>query len=153
MRREARALGAVAVFAHRPVAGAFADFVALGRAAGLGWPSRLGLLLHPERGPWIHLRGALLLPFDAGEGDGPLAGSGPCPACPAPCSTACPAAAPRSAGFDVARCGATRRTEPGCAHRCDARRACPVGEAHAYGEAEEARLMALSLPAMTAATP
>lgn len=149
LEREARALGGVAVFAHRPVAGAFADFVALGRAAGLGWPSRLGLLLHPERGPWIHLRGALLLPFEVGQGDGRLAGDGPCPACPAPCSMACPGAAPGPAGFDVARCGATRRTEPGCEHRCDARHACPLGTAHAYGDAEEARLMALSLPAIT----
>ena len=51
---------ALCVFAHRPRAGVFADFVALGRAAGLGWPSRLRLLLHPDFGPWMSLRAAIL---------------------------------------------------------------------------------------------
>ncbi|MFQ5416810.1 MAG: hypothetical protein ACE5FL_07150, partial [Myxococcota bacterium] len=42
----ARALAGVALLACDPQAGVFADFVALGREAGLGAPSRLGLLLH-----------------------------------------------------------------------------------------------------------
>ena len=40
--------------------GAFADFIALARAVGLGLASRVGILIHPSYGPWISLRAALL---------------------------------------------------------------------------------------------
>lgn len=116
--------------------GAFADFVALGEAAGLGARSRLGLLLHPVWGPWWALRALLLVPEPL-PATGPLAGFEPCTGCPAPCTAACPVAAPGPGGFDVGACGAHRRTGA-CASACDARRACPVGAEHAYGPAAEA---------------
>ncbi|MDJ0786113.1 MAG: hypothetical protein QNK05_04855 [Myxococcota bacterium] len=136
-----------AVFAHRPEAGTYLDFVALGREAGLGWPSRLGLLLHPEVGPWMSLRAALLV--DAAlEGPGPLPGPGPCEGCPAPCQGACPASALPARGFEIEACAAKRRSDPGCRDRCAARRACVVGPEHAYSQAAEGHHMAAAARAM-----
>jgi hypothetical protein len=149
---------AVALHYDEQRGGGYADFVELGRAAGLGWSSRLGLLLHPEHGPWISLRALLLSSQPLGPPSSPLEGSGPCHGCPAPCATACPGAvievaeppAARSAAwswagsFAVERCAATRRSEPGCAERCAARRACPVGVASAYEAAAEAHHMRAS---------
>jgi hypothetical protein len=137
-------LDARALFAFERRGGAFADFIALGRAAGLGAASRLGLLLHPVYGPWLSLRALLLTPLTLPETP-PLAGFDPCSACAAPCAAACPGDALRPAGFDVARCAATRRLRPDCRVRCDARRACVVGPEHAYAAAAEAHHMG-SLP-------
>jgi hypothetical protein len=103
--------GAVALFAFERRAGVYADFVELGRLAGLGGPSRLRLLIHPMYGPWLSLRAIVLvraqwdpgapIPFD------------PCRDCPAPC------AAP---GLEPAA----------------ARRACVVGPEHTYSQAARA---------------
>lgn len=132
-----------ALLAFEQRGGVFADFVALGRAAGLGAPSRLGLLVHPEYGPWMSIRGVLLsdepVPTAA-----PLEGFDPCPDCAAPCARACHGAALLPGGFDVPRCAATRAVEPACALRCDARRACPLGVRHAYPPAAEAHHMRTS---------
>jgi epoxyqueuosine reductase QueG len=127
--------------------GAYPDLVAAARGAGLGWPSRLGLLLHPERGPWWSLRAALLTDAPLAVG-APLASPPPCAACEAPCTRVCPGAAPGPGGFDVGRCGAVRARDPRCAERCDARRACPVGAAHRYAAGDEAAGMRASQGAM-----
>lgn len=140
----ARRLGGRAVFAFERRAGAFADFVALARAAGLGADSRLGLLLHPVYGPWMSIRAVVLTPCVL-PATPALAGFDPCGDCAAPCASACPAAAPRPQGFDVVRCAATRGVTPACRDRCDARRACVVGPEHRYAEAAERHHMR-SLP-------
>jgi hypothetical protein len=117
----------------------FVDFRPLGRAAGLGWPSRLGLLLHPVVGPWIALRAAVFT-TDALPPTGALAGDGPCAGCPAPCVTACPVGAVRLDGavqWDACR----RHLGPptlGCPSGCGARRACVVGPAFAYSVEQHA---------------
>jgi hypothetical protein len=83
------------------------SFVHLGAMAGLAARSLLGVLVHPEFGPWIALRAALLLnveieptavvPFD------------PCGGCAGkPCITACPAGAVSERGWDVPGCAAYR---------------------------------------------
>ncbi len=131
-------LGAArALFAFESREGVFPDFVALGHAAGLGAPSRLGLLLHPVYGPWLSLRAAILCeraltPTPA------LAGFAPCDGCPAPCATGCHGEALAGARFDTAACLTTRLREPACKARCDARRACVLGRAHVYREHAEA---------------
>jgi hypothetical protein len=125
--------------------GRFADLVALGRAAGLGWPSRLGLLLNPHFGPWMSLRAVLLSTADF-EIKRELPDCGPCADCPAPCAVACPGAAVVETRFDVSRCEETRRTTAGCRHRCAARRACPIGLDHAYTERAESHHMDASYP-------
>lgn len=136
----ARGALARAAFAFETRGGRYADYVALGREAGLGAPSRLGLLVHPVYGPWLSLRALLLV-------DAPLAatpvpdGFAPCEECPAPCASACPGGAVGGRRFDVAACGATRARTPGCRQRCDARHACVLGRAHAYAASVEAHHM------------
>jgi len=121
--------------------GAFVDFVALGRAAGLGVPGRLGLLLHPVYGPWLSLRAALvtsaLLP-PAKESSG----FAPCTDCPAPCAEACPGDAVAAEGFDATACAETTRVSAGCVSRCAARHACVIGREHAYAPEVEQRFRA-----------
>jgi len=123
-----------ALFAFERHGGAFADFVALGRRAGLGAPSRLGLLLHPDYGPWLSLRAVVLGRPSRGwePASGAPPGFDPCRDCPAPCASACPGGAVSAGGFSVGRCAATRTRQPGCAADCAARRACVIGPEHAY---------------------
>lgn len=130
-----------AVFAFETRGGGYADFVALGREAGLGAPSRLGLLLHPEYGPWISLRAVVLTPWALGE-SARLAGFDPCNGCPAPCAAACHGLALQRERFDAADCGITRQRDASCRSRCDARRACVLGPEHRYSETAEAHHMA-----------
>ena len=110
------------------------DFRTLAKDAGLGHPSRLGLLLHPEFGPWFGLRAACftteVIPPT------PLTPApGPCDGCPAPCATSC-----RGGVFgpdlNVGLCLQQRARDTHCAQLCDSRAACPSGAAHAYGEAQ-----------------
>jgi epoxyqueuosine reductase len=114
--------------------GHFADFIALARAAGLGASSRLGLMLNPIFGPWFAIRALILcelpMPVPAAVEAGPL--FDPCSACPAPCIEACPGTAVSLDPFSRERCASTREELPGCARRCDARLACPVGASHRY---------------------
>jgi hypothetical protein len=138
--------GARALFAYERRRGVYADFVALAQAAGLGAPSRLGLLLHPQFGPWLSIRAVLLTQREIAE-TASLPGFAPCDGCSAPCVRACRGGAvpggPR--GFDVAACRATRLSESACRSRCDARRACVVGPDHAYSPEAEAHHMRASL--------
>lgn len=103
----------------------------LALSAGLGWTSRLGLVIHPTFGPWLGLR-AVCFTREALPADGALSGSGPCSTCAAPCSDACPAGAVSLRPLDWRACLRHRRDTAGCATRCDARLACPEGEAHRY---------------------
>jgi hypothetical protein len=133
------------VFYWEQCDGRFPDLVALGEAAGLGVPSRLGVLLHPEFGPWLALRALVLSSADL-EPTAPLHGFAPCDGCAAPCAAACPAAALGRAGepgtLDPDRCAAARLAPNGCVHRCASRRACVVGPEHGYAPEEEAHAMA-----------
>lgn len=140
----AEAVDGRALFAFEQRGGEFADFVALGREAGLGADSRLGLLLHPVYGPWMSIRAAVLTRLEAPASPARV-DFDPCPNCSAPCSAACPGAAPRPTGFDIPSCLETRKITPGCGNRCDARRACVVGPEHCYLDAAEAHHMR-SLP-------
>lgn len=108
----------------------------LALAAGLGWPSRLGLVLHPTYGPWMGLR-AVCLTRDALAPTGPLPGEGPCESCPAPCIPACPGGALSAGGMHWRRCVAHRQSSSDCLERCHSRAACPEGAAHRYDPAEE----------------
>jgi epoxyqueuosine reductase len=111
------------------------DFRRLALAAGLGWPSRLGLVLHPVYGPWFALRAAWFT-REVLPPTGPLPEPGPCGGCDAPCRSSCPVRAPDPAGFAIGACIAHRRSGA-CATACDARRACPVGAAHRYPAEQE----------------
>ena len=99
-----------ALFAFEQRGGAFADFVELGRLAGLGAPSRLRLLLHPLYGPWMSLRAIVLTRADWEIGPAAPHAFDPCRDCPAPCERVGPDPSAR-------------------------RLACVVGPEHAYSEA------------------
>jgi hypothetical protein len=131
------------LFAYERRGGVYADFVRLARTAGLGAPSRLGLLLHPRFGPWWSIR-AVVLTTVAVPTTPPLAGFDPCHGCPAPCETVCPVDAPAPSGFDVRACAGYRSGPGPCRDACAARRACPVGEAHRYAPRIERIHMAAS---------
>jgi hypothetical protein len=106
----------------------------LGEAAGFGTVSPVsGLLLHPEYGPWLRVRAAVLCegaPFGA-IGDASISEQfQPCCACERPCLTACPASVHDGDGqHDLLAC-ARHRHEGGCADGCASRAACPLGAEH-----------------------
>lgn len=108
------------------------SFVHLAECAGLGRRSLLGVLVHPEYGPWMALRAAVLLPDVVPPT--PLPSFDPCPTCvERPCIAACPAGAVGPAGWDVPGCMAHRlRPVDDCAGGCHARIDCVLGRAHRY---------------------
>ncbi|HJO25162.1 MAG: hypothetical protein QF890_16045 [Myxococcota bacterium] len=116
----------------------FADFVALGRACGLGATGRLGVLLHPTYGPWISLRALLLTRREIGP-TSPEVDFTPCPKCPAPCASACEGDAVGIERFDKAACLSTALIHAECRTACPARRACVLGHRHVYPPALERR--------------
>jgi hypothetical protein len=82
------------------------DFQRLAELAGLGSPSPIGMLIHPQHGPWWGARGAWLIDCPLDE-SAPLDGA-PCRGCPAPCRAAIP---PGSEGTLAA---ATRGARAAC---------------------------------------
>jgi ferredoxin len=141
----ARDLGAAghpsrALYPMEQRGGVWADFVALGRGAGLGVPSRLGMLIHPTYGPWLSIRAVLLTTRECPLGTS-LRDFDPCAGCAAPCAGACPGGAVWPEGISARLCYETQRTNPACALRCDARHACVLGQEHAYATEAEAHHM------------
>jgi hypothetical protein len=113
------------------------SFVHLAEAAGLGRRGLLRVLLHPEFGPWMALRGALFVAAALPPAPRPAAGFDPCPACrDRPCVAACPGEAMRPPdGWDVPRCidfRVARGAASPCLDRCHARVACVYGRHHVY---------------------
>jgi epoxyqueuosine reductase QueG len=109
------------------------DFRALGELAELGRPSLVGVLVHPEFGPWISLRAAILVP-DEVVAPRPADGFDPCPTCvERPCIAACPVGAVGPGGWDVPRCVAHRlAAEANCAAGCTSRLDCVYGRNHRH---------------------
>jgi hypothetical protein len=122
--------GARCHFPFDPAATAL-DFQVLGELAGLGRRSLVGVLVHPEYGPWIALRAAVLVPW-AVMAPRPADGFDPCPGCiERPCIPACPVGAVGPDGWNVAACAAHRLAdETHCAPGCAARIECVYGRAH-----------------------
>jgi epoxyqueuosine reductase len=110
------------------------SFMHLARAAGLAGPSILGVVIHPEYGPWLALRAALLIDQDLYAP--PIApGFDPCPTCrERACMAVCPASAVSAEkGWDIPACVRHRLRSPGdCTNRCHARYDCVYGRAHRY---------------------
>jgi epoxyqueuosine reductase QueG len=114
------------------------NFIGLGKLAGLGGPSILGVLIHPVYGPWIAFRAALLLDVSLDQ-PGDALDFDPCPRClPRSCIAACPASAVNfPVGWDIPRCLTHRvEVEADCASRCHARVACVIGPEHRYPDDE-----------------
>ena len=90
--------------------------------------SPVAMQVTPARGLWASYRGAL--GFREQIALAGREGAGPCPACPAPCLTACPVDAFAGGTYDVPRCVAHITSPAGAACReggCLVRHACPAG--------------------------
>jgi epoxyqueuosine reductase len=110
------------------------SFMHLARAAGLAGSSLLGVVIHPEYGPWMALRAALFLDQDL-FAPPPAPGFDPCPACTErACVTACPAGAISEAtNWDIPACVQHRmRVAEDCVDYCHARYDCVYGREHRY---------------------
>jgi len=112
-------------------------FMELGRLAGIGGPSLLGVLIHPIYGPWIALRAALLMDQMLDQ-PGDALGFDPCPGCiPRSCIPACPVGAISDSGWDVMKCLKHRvEAAPDCTDGCYSRLRCVVGPQHRYPDDE-----------------
>lgn len=119
-------LGAVALFPFGgPPYQPFQRWAARGESAVA---SPVAMQVTPGRGLWTSYRGALGFrePLALAGGDA----TDPCPACPAPCLTACPVDAFAGGTYDVPRCVAHIASPAGAACReggCLVRHACPAG--------------------------
>ncbi len=114
----------------------YLSLVALARRAGFGTPGRVGVLIHPEFGPWIAIRGVIYLPEEVPFSE--PAAFEPCTGCPAPCAVACHGSVIGPETVDVRGCFRTKILNRACRTACDARRACVVGPEHAYSREQEA---------------
>jgi epoxyqueuosine reductase QueG len=112
-------------------------FMELGRLAGIGSPSLIGVLIHPTYGTWIAMRAALLVEELIDE-PGEALGFDPCPRCiPRSCIAACPTGAVSDRGWDVIRCVRHRvEAAPDCSAGCWSRLECVIGPEHRYPEDE-----------------
>jgi len=132
------------------------NFVQLAEVAGLGVVSPVAdWLMHPDYGPWVSVRFAMLLdgtPLGASLHRRVSGEFQPCLGCHQPCVPACPVDACAGGAFDVGRCTA-HRCAGGCASRCEMKRACPCGAAHRYGEEEERFRQASALLSLPRAQP
>jgi len=105
------------------------DFRTLAVAAGLGAPSRLGLVIHPKYGPWMALRAACFLPLSLPNSKRV---EDLCSDCAAPCVAACPGNAFSDRQWDAERCVTFHQESTDCSQSCASRAACPVGSNMAY---------------------
>lgn len=110
------------------------DFIQIGQRGGLGTKSLLGILIHPEYGTWISLRGIIITDLEFSEYDKPLPCFDPCAACPKPCISACPAKTISERGWDWEACMNFRLDSDTCSTNCASRRACPYGKEHQYSD-------------------
>ncbi len=110
------------------------------------FPSRMGPLIHETYGLWHAYRGALALGCKLTL---PLREptASPCETCVGqPCLSTCPVDAMAPGRYDVAKCVEFAGSEAGAGCRdfgCEARRACPVGQAHVYSPAQAHHHMAV----------
>ena len=110
------------------------SFMPLARAAGLAGPSLLGVTIHPEYGPWMALRAAVLLDLELSLPQ-QAANFDPCPTCTErACMKACPALAiTQEKGWDIPTCVQHRlRVAEDCVDYCHARFDCVYGREHRY---------------------
>jgi len=124
-------LRACAVYPWRQEACGWLPFQSWALACGFGKMGLVGVVVHPEYGPWLSFRGAIIT--DAAiNPDPPLAGFDPCGECEAPCVEECPAGAVSRKGCNVQKCLGARLFDERCEMRCAAREACVYGRAYRF---------------------
>ncbi len=109
------------------------DFRTLAVQSGLAAPSRLGLVIRPDVGPWLGLRAACFVSAVITPNQ-PM--ETVCAGCPGHCEEACPGSAFNNGKWDVLKCSSFHQTSTVCSNSCDARLACPVGRQHRYSDAQ-----------------
>ena len=143
LERAAAELGAEIVFATRRP---WPPVQRWAMKAGGVHRSPINILIHPEYGLWHVYRGALLFAERLDLGPPPTETASPCDSCATkPCLSTCPVDAFQPGSFDMGACVDHVESAQGkaCATLgCLARRACPVGGAHAYPADEGAFHMA-----------
>lgn len=121
---------------------------ALGQLAGWHHAAPFMVGIDPQWGSWFAYRALVVAASDFPLSE-PQIHAHPCAACSEPlCRTACPASALQSS-FDLSAC-ADFRLQPHspCATNCLARRACPLGQQHAYDERQMLHSYGHSLQAL-----
>ena len=113
------------------------SFQRLAMAAGFGVDSVLGLVLHPEFGPWMATRAAILTAAHF-RASGALEGFDPCTHCPAPCISVCPGGAFPGRRWSSSLCLQAKRTLDSCRETCLSRIHCVFGAGHRYSDDETA---------------
>jgi epoxyqueuosine reductase QueG len=113
------------------------DFSKLGELGGIGSKSILGILIHPEYGPWISMRGAIVTDLQLSQYNEPLYSFNPCPICSKPCISACPANTVSENGLNHIACMNFRLSDEICNSRCASRLACPYGIEHQYSREQQ----------------
>ncbi len=124
------------------------SFMHLAQAARLSVPSILGVQIHPQYGPWIAWRAAVLIDHDVPALSAPAQDFEPCATCPErPCIAACPTQAVSAVrDWDLLACMKHRLRVPAdCAERCHSRYTCVYGREHRYPEDELAYHQRFSL--------
>lgn len=112
----------------------FIDFRPLAVSAGLGTPSLLGLVIHPEYGLWVSMR-AVLLSTAVFEATPMNTNPSPCAQCvEKPCISACPGKAVTISGWSVQQCATFHGESTLCATQCHSRQSCPVGVRHRHSD-------------------
>ncbi|MEC7257464.1 MAG: ferredoxin, partial [Pseudomonadota bacterium] len=132
-RWSTRVVGALAAqfgaLAEFPFGGPpYAPFIRWAIDSGRAFQSPVGMLVHDSVGMMISYRGALRLPRVIATP--PPHRASPCPACTAPCTSACPVGAlSGDAPYNLAACHAYLDTPAGqecMVNGCAVRRVCPV---------------------------
>ena len=121
------------------------------KRTGTLFQSPIGMLIHPDHGLWVALRGAFAFAEDLADAPPASATASPCATCAdRPCLSTCPVGAFAGASvetprYDVTGCQDHLATVAGADCRelgCRARRACPVARAAVWPPAQAAFHMA-----------
>lgn len=116
----------------------FVDFKVLAHQAGLGWSSKLGILINKTYGLWFGIRLACFT-TELINPTGPLLKPGPCDTCnDFNCVTKCPGEAISTLkGWNLDQCVSFQNKKTTCQQQCPSRLACPISRAHTYSEVEQ----------------
>lgn len=109
----------------------FIDMRPLAQNAGIGTHSHMGMLIHPEYGLWVGLRG-ILLTTEYIPPSSQLSAN-PCSTCiEKPCISSCVGNAVTKMGWNIQLCAETHTTSQKCSIQCASRLACPIGIKHKH---------------------
>jgi len=119
------------IFYWEQVDGRFVPLMRLAEQAGMGKPGKIGVMIHPEYGPWLAYRAVILTTVEL-EPTAPLIDFNPCDDCEAPCVPACTGESMSDTGWDMNKCTMAKVVNKDCAKACAARWECVLGQNYRY---------------------